>query len=55
MGKPENTTDFFYNRAIGSSLVLFNDETNYMEAKNADGSWAGEENGWTEGDKWVYR
>ncbi|KAL1679828.1 glycoside hydrolase family 92 protein [Schizophyllum commune] len=54
LGKPENTTDFFYNRAISSSLVLFNDETNYMEAKNADGSWAGEENGWTEGDKWVY-
>ncbi|KAL1739502.1 glycoside hydrolase family 92 protein [Schizophyllum fasciatum] len=52
--KPENTTKFFYDRAMKSSLVLFNEGTNYMEAKNADGSWAGEDNGWTEGDKWVY-
>lgn len=54
LGKPENTTSFFYERAMKSSLVLFNEETNFMEAKNADGSWAGEDNGWTEGDKWVY-
>jgi len=25
-----------------------------MEARNADGSWAGEDAGWTEGDKWCY-
>jgi putative alpha-1,2-mannosidase len=25
-----------------------------MEARNADGSWAGETEGWTEGDKWAY-
>lgn len=25
-----------------------------MEAKNADGSWAGPDAGWTEGDKWAY-
>lgn len=25
-----------------------------MEARNADGSWAGPDNGWTEGDKWAY-
>ena len=25
-----------------------------MEARNADGSWAGEDAGWTEGDKWAY-
>ena len=25
-----------------------------MEARNADGSWAGEDQGWTEGDKWAY-
>lgn len=25
-----------------------------MEAKNSDGSWAGEEAGWTEGDHWAY-
>lgn len=25
-----------------------------MEARNANGSWAGEDAGWTEGDKWAY-
>ena len=25
-----------------------------MEARNLSGSWAGSENGWTEGDKWAY-
>ena len=25
-----------------------------MEARNSDGSWAGEKAGWTEGDHWAY-
>jgi hypothetical protein len=25
-----------------------------MEARNSDGSWAGEDVGWTEGDHWAY-
>jgi len=25
-----------------------------MEARNANGTWAGEDAGWTEGDKWAY-
>ena len=25
-----------------------------MEARNANGDWAGPDNGWTEGDKWAY-
>lgn len=25
-----------------------------MEARNANGSWAGPDAGWTEGDKWAY-
>jgi len=25
-----------------------------MEARNSDGSWAGEDAGWTEGDHWAY-
>jgi putative alpha-1,2-mannosidase len=28
---------------------LFNDQTGFMEARNQDGSWAGEDRGWTEG------
>jgi Glycosyl hydrolase family 92 len=30
-------------------FTLYNDETGFMEARNADGSWAGEDRGWTEG------
>jgi putative alpha-1,2-mannosidase len=33
---------------------LFNNATGFMEARNSDGSWAGEEVGWTEGDHWAY-
>lgn len=25
-----------------------------MESRNSDGSWAGEDAGWTEGDHWAY-
>ncbi|KAF8972048.1 glycoside hydrolase family 92 protein [Flammula alnicola] len=40
--------------SMTSPFTLFNDATGFMEARNADGSWAGEDNGWTEGDKWAY-
>jgi len=33
---------------------IFNPATGFMQAKNADGSWAPPTDGWTEGDKWVY-
>lgn len=33
---------------------LFNPATGLMQAKNADGSWAAPDKGWTEGDAWVY-
>ena len=34
--------------------TLFNKSTGFMQARNADGSWASPEAGWTEGDTWVY-
>ncbi|TKA74626.1 hypothetical protein B0A55_05971, partial [Friedmanniomyces simplex] len=34
--------------------TLYNNATSFMEAKNANGTWAGSEQGWTEGDDWVY-
>ncbi|KAK5135647.1 hypothetical protein LTR08_004948 [Meristemomyces frigidus] len=34
--------------------TIYNAETTFMEAKNANGTWAGSEQGWTEGDDWVY-
>ncbi|WWC69881.1 uncharacterized protein I206_103824 [Kwoniella pini CBS 10737] len=33
---------------------LYNSKTGHMEARNSDGSWAGPEKGWTEGDDWAY-
>jgi putative alpha-1,2-mannosidase len=49
LGKPANITDFLLERALKAPFTLFNNETGFMEARNADGSWAGEDNGWTEG------
>lgn len=33
---------------------VWNKDTTFMEAKNDNGTWAGSEQGWTEGDDWVY-
>jgi len=33
---------------------IFNNDTGFMEARLSNGSWAGEDAGWTEGDKWAY-
>ncbi|KAF9523228.1 glycosyl hydrolase family 92-domain-containing protein [Crepidotus variabilis] len=45
---------FLLDRATRAPFDLWNEATGFMEAKNADGSWAGESRGWTEGDKWAY-
>lgn len=34
--------------------TLWNANTSFMEAKNDNGTWAGSDQGWTEGDDWVY-
>jgi predicted alpha-1,2-mannosidase len=44
---------FFLNRSHNYKH-LFNRTTGFMQAKNSDGSWAGLDDGWTEGNKWVY-
>lgn len=33
---------------------IFNNDTGFMEARFENGSWAGPDAGWTEGDKWAY-
>src|SRR5207253_601331 len=33
---------------------LYNPARGFMQGRNADGSWARPEDGWTEGDQWVY-
>jgi len=45
--------EFFLKRSLNYEHV-FNPATGFMQAKNSDGSWAGEKDGWTEGDHWVY-
>jgi predicted alpha-1,2-mannosidase len=33
---------------------LFNPARGFMQAKNSDGAWSSPDDGWTEGDQWVY-
>ena len=33
---------------------IWNNQTQFMQARNANGTWANETYGWTEGDKWAY-
>ncbi|MEP7044177.1 MAG: GH92 family glycosyl hydrolase [Dokdonella sp.] len=45
--------DFFLKRSLDYKN-LFNPARGFMQAKNSDGSWASPDDGWTEGDQWVY-
>jgi predicted alpha-1,2-mannosidase len=44
---------FFERRSLNYKL-LFNSRTGFMQGKNSDGSWASPNDGWTEGDDWIY-
>lgn len=44
---------FLLDRAERAAFALWNEETGFMEARNADGSWAGEHRGWTEGERFL--
>ncbi|KAI0696503.1 glycosyl hydrolase family 92-domain-containing protein [Cerioporus squamosus] len=45
---------FFRARSLSAPFSIFNNDTGFMEAKFANGSWAGPTAGWTEGDMWAY-
>ncbi|KZV62243.1 glycoside hydrolase family 92 protein [Peniophora sp. CONT] len=45
---------FFMERSLRAPFTVWNKKTGFMEARNDDGTWAGEDAGWTEGDKWAY-
>jgi predicted alpha-1,2-mannosidase len=45
--------DFFMKRSA-NYRKLFNPARGFMQAKNMDGTWASPDEGWTEGDQWVY-
>ncbi|KAI0260975.1 glycosyl hydrolase family 92-domain-containing protein [Gloeopeniophorella convolvens] len=53
LGKGDDA-NFFRDRSMAAPITIFNNATGFMEARNASGSWAGPDNGWTEGDKWAY-
>ena len=44
---------FFINRSR-NYRNLYNPARGFMQGRNSDGSWAYVEDGWTEGDQWVY-
>lgn len=49
-----HNSSFFSDRSKLASYALFNPSTGFMEARNTDGSWAGQDEGWTEGNMWIY-
>ncbi|KAI0820667.1 glycoside hydrolase family 92 protein [Trametes gibbosa] len=53
LGKTEDAARF-RTRALSAPFTIFNNDTGFMEARNANGSWAGQDAGWTEGDMWAY-
>ncbi len=46
--------DAFFLKRSQNYRQLFNPARGFMQARNSDGSWAAPEDGWTEGDQWVY-
>ncbi|CAK4032145.1 glycoside hydrolase family 92 [Lecanosticta acicola] len=51
-GKNE-TANALYDRSMNYHNI-YNPGTTFMEAKNLNGTWAGRDQGWTEGDDWIY-
>ncbi|MGN6322353.1 MAG: GH92 family glycosyl hydrolase [Dyella sp.] len=45
--------EFFMKRSA-NYRKLFNSARGFMQARNMDGTWASPDEGWTEGDQWVY-
>lgn len=49
----QSTADELFARA-DNYKTIWNEDTEFMQARNANGTWADESWGWTEGDNWVY-
>jgi predicted alpha-1,2-mannosidase len=50
----DNTTSSLLLNRSQNYHTLYNTNTGFMDAKNANGTWAGSAQGWTEGDDWIY-
>ncbi|KAK5175546.1 uncharacterized protein LTR77_000685 [Saxophila tyrrhenica] len=42
------------NRSMNNYRTIYNADTGFMEARNDNGTWAGRDQGWSEGDDWIY-
>ncbi|KOS44550.1 hypothetical protein ACN38_g4547 [Penicillium nordicum] len=49
-----NATVQSLKKRSGNYAYLWRNETQFMQARNANGTWANNTFGWTEGDDWVY-
>ena len=43
-----------FDRSMANYRTLYNNDTGFMEAKNDNETWAGRDQGWSEGDDWIY-
>ena len=50
----DETAEELLTRAMTNYKNVYNDKTGFMEAKNDNGTWAGSDMGWAEGDDWIY-
>lgn len=48
------TSQKLFDRSMRTYRSLYNTNTTFMEARNENGTWAGSDMGWTEGDDWIY-
>jgi hypothetical protein len=51
LGKPDEIVDFLLQRAMEAPFTIWNPKTKFMEARNANGTFAGQDAGWTEGSE----
>jgi putative alpha-1,2-mannosidase len=49
LGKPDEIVDFLLQRGMEAPFAIWNPKTNFMEARNVNGTFAGQDAGWTEG------
>lgn len=49
----DDVADFLLARSR-NYRTIFNNQTGFMEARFSNGSFAGDDVGWTEGDEWIY-
>jgi predicted alpha-1,2-mannosidase len=52
-GDPGTSAELL-SRSLRNYKTIYNSKTTFMEAMNDNGTWAGSDMGWAEGDDWIY-